>query len=64
MGAARAMKNLGIKDYDTLKASLTEKLISLSSGAAGGASLQWPIKCVFVCPIHETCERYKWVGFF
>jgi hypothetical protein len=68
LGGPRAMKSLGIKDYATLKKLLTKKLISLSaisSGSSGGAgSLRWPIKCVFTCPVHHTCENYDWVGFW
>jgi hypothetical protein len=67
VGAPRAMKSLGIKDYATLKRLLTRKLISLSSNPCGSSgktgALRWPIKCVFTCPVHHTCENYDWIGF-
>ena len=60
-GARRVMKNSGLKDYETFKASVTEQLISVSSQESN--ELRWPWKCVFYCPIHG-CENYDWIGFW
>lgn len=62
-GAANAMKKARLRTYAALKAAVVETLVTLSQNGTP-SDLQWPIKCVFVCPVHHSCERYKWIGFF
>jgi hypothetical protein len=66
LGARRAMKRLGFKDYATLNTLMTKQLIAVSSISPGDNTpngSRWPWKCVFFCRIHQECEDYDWIGF-
>ena len=58
--APEAMKQLGLKDYAAVKASLERDLLSANSPSA---KLQWPLRCTLWCRMHQACEAWEWVGF-